>query len=149
MSWRAFVSRNVAELRFIVCPTSQSSAATRYARVLAPWCLCCAWCAGSSMMPHPVCGCHPHVHVLITPVGVVACAAPRAFYEKNYQTIKMLNPRMPFLIRAADNASPRVIARYGALLCSRSDHPAPLLLLNSPWPWRPLHRLEREGGHRA
>mmetsp|Transcript_32756 Transcript_32756/g.67134 ORF Transcript_32756/g.67134 Transcript_32756/m.67134 type:complete len:114 (+) Transcript_32756:40-381(+) len=64
MSWRAFVSRNVAELRFIVCPTSQSSAATR------------------------------------------------AFYEKNYQTIKMLNPRMPFLIRAADNASPRVIARY-------------------------------------
>jgi len=37
----------------------------------------------------------------------------RSFYEKNYQTVKMLNPRMPFLIRPSENAAPYVIARYG------------------------------------
>ena len=30
MSWRAFMSRNVAEFRLICCPTSASGAAARY-----------------------------------------------------------------------------------------------------------------------
>lgn len=38
---------------------------------------------------------------------------PRAFYEGNYATIKKLNPRLPFIIRAAEGKDPYIIARYG------------------------------------
>ena len=73
---------------------------------------------------------------------LVACACARVcvcgcsnFYEKNYKVVKMLNPRMPFLIRPAEKAAPYVIARYGALLLppplSRSVKGVPLSSLDA------------------
>lgn len=36
------------------------------------------------------------------------------FFIKNYQELKMLNPRTPFVYREAEEMEPFVYARYGA-----------------------------------
>ncbi|OQR97854.1 hypothetical protein ACHHYP_09871 [Achlya hypogyna] len=64
MSWRAQISRNVQELRFVACATSESSSGLR------------------------------------------------KFFRRNYNELKMLNPRTPFVYREAEDLEPFVYARY-------------------------------------
>ncbi|KDO29356.1 hypothetical protein SPRG_05892 [Saprolegnia parasitica CBS 223.65] len=64
MSWRAQISRNVQELRFVACSTSESSSGLR------------------------------------------------TFFRRNYNELKMLNPRTPFVYREAEELKPFVYARY-------------------------------------
>ncbi|OQR81524.1 serine protease family S28, partial [Thraustotheca clavata] len=64
MSWRAQISRNVQELRFVACATSDSSNGLR------------------------------------------------KFFRQNYNELKLLNPRTPFVYREAEDLEPFVYARY-------------------------------------
>ncbi|KAM6565216.1 hypothetical protein CsatB_025214 [Cannabis sativa] len=41
-----------------------------------------------------------------------ASSATRAFVEKNYQDLKALNPKLPFLIRECRGVEPQLWARY-------------------------------------
>lgn len=84
MSWRAQISRHIQELRFVACDTSQHSHGLRYEFL---YCECS--------------------------VPSVLSYGYSVWFRKNYEELKMLNPRTPFVYREAEEMDPFVYARYG------------------------------------
>jgi len=69
----------------------------------------------------------------------VTCAfalARRSFVAKNYPILKKLNPSMPILIREAAGAEPKLIARFGMLVCAYMLPCCPALHVRVLFKWR-------------
>lgn len=50
----------------------------------------------------------------------------REYWANNYQMVKMMNPRFPFILRdiTEEGVDPYVIVKYGAVVCRFRPNPA-------------------------
>lgn len=123
------MGRRLREVRLNVCAKSQSSAGLRrYVSLLLA--------GGRPAVPAAltVRGSRPNnkkkMGLLLSPLlsgvlspllfGALFAAVASGFkfvclqVEQNYTDLKTLNPNLPFLVRAADDITPNIVATYGA-----------------------------------
>ncbi|KAK7180089.1 nadh-ubiquinone oxidoreductase 105 kda subunit [Paraphaeosphaeria sporulosa] len=92
-------AKQLKELRFLFCQTSEHSAATRYA----PAANSCERCETTT----PTKTARPHCVQ-----REQRLTDTRSFLTKSYPTMKKHNPYTPILIREASGTEPRLYARY-------------------------------------
>jgi len=106
MAWRGLLNTSLHELRIQFSQTSAESAGIRYAP-RAPLRAVVGRLSrlGSPLLPGPRAG-HPRC----------SRAVPwrRNFVNQHYLEMKKAAPKLPILIREAEHAAPRVVARFGA-----------------------------------
>lgn len=96
MAWRGHISKNIKELRILMCQSSPASSSARF--IHAQWLLCSTYISYISEYKRSF----YHFSFCL-----------RAFVEKNYKELKTLNPKLPILVRECSGVEPQLWARYG------------------------------------